>query len=177
MSAVAAAFTSRALSAYARRVWDNGIVPYRFSWFAAVASLVLLAQFFMVAINVSKSLPERVFIIGKWDSQPRRGEYMQFAWNGADPYPAGLQFVKVIRGVPGDVVSWSGRKVYINGEFVAEAKTHSSTGKPLRPGPSGEIPPGHYFVFAPHPDSLDSRYENTGWIESSRFRGRVILAW
>jgi conjugal transfer pilin signal peptidase TrbI len=43
----------------------------------------------------------------------------------------------------------------------------------LKPGPIGAIPPGHYFVSADHPDSLDSRYALTGWVADNQILGKV----
>jgi conjugal transfer pilin signal peptidase TrbI len=41
-------------------------------------------------------------------------------------------------------------------------------------GPTGVIPPGHYFVWTPHRDSLDSRYALTGWIKDAQLQGKSI---
>jgi conjugal transfer pilin signal peptidase TrbI len=56
---------------------------------------------------------------------------------------------------------------------VGYAKTVSRQGQPLDPGPTGTLPPGHYYVRAPHPDSLDSRYRLTGWIADAQIIGRA----
>ena len=62
---------------------------------------------------------------------------------------------------------------FVNGEFVGSAKTHSRAGVPLDPAPAGVIPLGRYFVRAPHPDSLDSRYRTPGLIAQSQVIGRA----
>ena len=49
----------------------------------------------------------------------------------------------------------------------------SRRGEALEPGPTGLIPPGRYYVRAPHPDSLDSRYRLTGWVDASQIIGRA----
>lgn len=142
-------------------------------WAFVVAVCVLFQVFFKVGINVTESLPNRAFLVTKFDHQVQRGDYVSFAWNGTEPYPKGIEFVKIIKGVPGDVVSYRGRWVFINGQFVAVAKAFSKTQKPLELGPSGVIPEGKYFVYATHPDSLDSRYALTGWIDQSAVLGRA----
>ncbi len=35
------------------------------------------------------------------------------------------------------------------------------------------MPIGSYYVRAPHPDSLDSRYALTGWVSLSQIFGRA----
>jgi conjugal transfer pilin signal peptidase TrbI len=42
------------------------------------------------------------------------------------------------------------------------------------PGPTGKIPPSHYYMAAPHPDSLDSRYALVGWIKDEHVIGRAF---
>lgn len=142
-------------------------------WLAVVLAVITFNIFFKVGINVSESLPDKAFVVAKYDHKIERGNYVSFAWNGSGPYGKGLEFVKIIRGVPGDVVTLEGRKVFINGEYVATAKELSKTRQPLELGPTGVIPPGKYFVFAPHPDSLDSRYALTGWIDEEAILGRA----
>jgi conjugal transfer pilin signal peptidase TrbI len=41
-------------------------------------------------------------------------------------------------------------------------------------GPTGVIPANHFYVYAPHKDSLDSRFALTGWIPLERVSGRAI---
>lgn len=54
------------------------------------------------------------------------------------------------------------------------AKPISKGGKPLQHGPVGIIPNGHFFMSAPHPDSLDSRYALVGWVAETELVGRAI---
>lgn len=123
-------------------------------------------------LNVTESLPYRLFLIHKGES-PARGQYMAFRWLGGGPYPAGSTFVKVVAGMPGDVVSRVDRDFFVNGHAVGEAKTISRQGIPLEPGPTGTLPAGAYYVRSPHPDSLDSRYALTGWVSQTQLIGRA----
>jgi len=38
----------------------------------------------------------------------------------------------------------------------------------------GVIPEGHYYMYAPHPDSLDSRYSMVGLIGQPLILGKTI---
>ena len=123
-------------------------------------------------LNVTESLPYRLFLIHKGEL-PARGQYMAFRWRGGGPYPAGSTFVKVVAGMPGDVVSRVDRDFFVNGQAVGRAKSISQQGIPLEPGPTGTLPVGAYYVRTPHPDSLDSRYALTGWVSQTQLIGRA----
>jgi len=81
--------------------------------------------------------------------------------------------VKIVAGMPGDTVKERDREFYVNDSPVGSAKPVSRQGTPLEIGPTGVIPPGQYYVKAPHPDSLDSRYRLTGWIPQTQIFGRA----
>jgi conjugal transfer pilin signal peptidase TrbI len=155
----------RALSVYFSRHWKN--------WAIGVLCLLLFNAMFKVGINVTESLPQKVFIVTKFNHHVERGDYMSFVWHGTAHYRKGFNFVKIVRGVPGDTVSFIGRDVYVNGQFVAQAKPKSLKGEPLELGPSGVIPLGKYFVYATNKDSLDSRYALTGWIDEKNIIGKA----
>ncbi len=166
-----------ALRAAARLAWlaPRLAAHYRRLW--PLYALFALALYvfhvkFTFGINASPSLPYTLFLVHK-GAAVERGQLMAFHWNGAGPYPDGATFVKIAAGVPGDVVSRAGRAFFVNGRPVGIAKTHTLLGKPLEAGTTGVLPPGHYYAWATHPDSLDSRYAMTGWIPRERIIGRA----
>ena len=142
------------------------------AYLAVVLAALLFKAHFVFGINSSASLPQHVFLIHKGEA-PQRGQYVAFRWQGGGLHPAGTTFVKILAGVPGDVVTRNERDFFVNGEFVGTAKTHSRSGAALEPAAAGVIPPGHYFVRAPHPDSLDSRYRLPGLIAQDQIIGRA----
>ena len=85
----------------------------------------------------------------------------------------GVTFIKVLAGLPGDEVTRDAQGFHLNGVPVGVPKPVSRRGQPLEPGPTGRIPEGRYYVQAGHPDSLDSRYQLTGWIHASQIIGRA----
>ncbi len=147
-------------------------------WSVAYLVVALAAIFFKMhfalGLNSSTSLPDRLFLIHKGEL-PAHGQYVAFRWAGGGPYPAGVTFVKILAGMPGDTISRGERDFFVNGDFVGTAKTQSHRGVPLAIGPTGELPPGRYYVRAPHPDSLDSRYQLTGWVADSQIIGRAYV--
>ncbi len=143
-------------------------------WLPAVACIAIAGQFFSVSFNVTPSLPERAFLVLKFDKALIRGDHVSFLHPGGGPYLPGAPFVKIVLGVPGDLVTQQDGRFYVNGRYVSSAKPVSSRGYPLEPGPTGVIPPDHYYVHTPHPDSFDSRYKATGWVSAHRVIGRAI---
>jgi len=145
-------------------------------WVLAYVLLAATALWFHAhyafGLNASPSLPYRLFLIHKGE-MPGRGDFVAFRWAGGGPYPAGVTFIKMLAGVPGDEVTRDAQGFRVNGTPVGLPKPVSRQGQVLEPGPTGRIPDGRYYVQAGHPDSLDSRYALTGWIHLSQIIGRA----
>ncbi len=154
-----------------RRFWYLPLVTALPLWIAG--------QFVTFAVNVTESLPAKVFLVLKWDHNPKPGELVAFRWTGSKPYPSGLMFVKIVGGVGGDEVSRTNREYAVNGRGIGTAREYGSRGPmagvPLALGPTGTIPSGHFFVYTPHPQSLDSRYELLGWVRQDQVVGRAVV--
>jgi conjugal transfer pilin signal peptidase TrbI len=141
--------------------------------YVAIAAIALwFHAHYGFGLNASPSLPHRLFLIHK-SEMPSRGDFVAFRWAGGGPYPAGVTFIKVLAGMPGDEVTRDARGFHLNGVPVGVPKPVSRQGQVLEPGPTGQIPEGRYYVQAGHPDSLDSRYQLTGWIHASQIIGRA----
>jgi len=145
---------------------------YLFGYAAAACLAVIFQQNFAFGINASESLPNTLYLIYK-RAAIHRGDYVAFRWHGGGPYPAGVTFIKIAAGVPGDRVTRINRTYFVNGRFVGSAKTHGRDGNALAPMDDGILGTDVYYVSAPHPDSLDSRYRLTGWIRKNEFIGRA----
>lgn len=163
-----------ALRTYARSLGEHlrrhGVV-----YVAVLGALSIFNIHFAIGVNVTPSLPFTICLIAKGDFEVRRGDLAAFRWHGGGPYPAGVVFTKVVRGLPGDEVTRRERLFLVNGEPVGWAKPFSTDRAPLAPGPTGVIPDGHYYVAGSHPDSLDSRYELAGWIRRDALVGRAYV--
>lgn len=169
-----------------KRYWHQYTLP--------IVALFLLQIFFRIDVNITDSLPDRVFITVKGlTSNIQRGDYIAFEWPGGGPFPKGFHFVKIVAGVPGDKIRIDEERnfyidksrsdlamlnqVRLTENYMGRAKTHSKRGDPLESGPVGVIPPGHFYVHAPHPDSLDSRYALTGWIPQEAIIGKTYAVY
>jgi conjugal transfer pilin signal peptidase TrbI len=108
----------------------------------------------------------------------QRGYFVVFAFAGEarNAYPGlnGQPFFKIVRGLPGDVVTVSGRVVAVNGQSVGTAKTHAFDRRPLDPIAPVVIPPGHYYVQGTSTDSFDSRYRASGLVRAEQVLGTVL---
>ena len=143
-----------------------------FPYLLAAMVAVWFDTHYTVGLNATESLPQRLFLIQRGE-QPARGNFVAFRWLGGGPYPAGATFIKIVAGVPGDVVTRAAGRYFVNGQPVGQAKPVSRQGIALEPGPTGTVPAGFFYVRAPHPDSLDSRYALTGWVSQAQILGRA----
>ena len=151
------------LSHLRRRAWAYGCLLMLAVW---------LQQHYTLGLNATDSLPGRLFLIER-HQMPDRGELVAFRWHGSSHYPNGTTFIKVLEGLPGDSVAQMDGVFYVNAQAVGRAKPLDKLGQTLNPGPVGTLPEGRFFVWSPHPDSLDSRYELTGWIARDQVLGRA----
>ena len=143
-----------------------------------LALWVILGRYFIVSINLSDSLPGRLYLIQK-GVIPSLNDLAAFQYQGGGPYATGTRFLKLVKGVEGEQVTAVSYDTgfsdfYVSGSFVGRAKPLSQSGMPLSPGPTGTIPPHHFYMSAPNPDSLDSRYALVGWVDEKFIIGRAI---
>lgn len=163
--------------------WHQYCVP--------VVAVLLLQTVVRLDVNYTDSLPDHVFLTIKgWKAGLKHGDYVTYAFpseNPVSPFRKGDHMVKMIAGVGGDEVRMTdGGDFYIRaagtttllpedlGHPVGKAKPVSRTGKPLEHGPVGVIPQDSYYVYAPHKDSLDSRYAMVGWVQDRDLIGRTF---
>lgn len=126
-----------------------------------------------IQINISESLPQKVFLVLK-NTLPGKNDFVAFKAEGNGVYPSDTVFVKKVAGVAGDTVSVKDREFTVANHVIGIAKEVSKKGMPLELGSIGTIPKGEIFVFTPHKDSFDSRYQNIGWIKQDAIIGRAI---
>jgi conjugal transfer pilin signal peptidase TrbI len=131
-----------------------------------------------VLFNWTPSLPYVVALVQYGPHPLQRGDYIVFAFAGEAraTYPGldGQPFFKIVRGLPGDTVTVSGRTVAVNGQVVGTAKTHTFDRRPLDPIAPMVIPPGHYYVQGTSADSFDSRYRASGLVRAEQVLGTVV---
>ena len=145
----------------------------------ALAVMIALAALWLVAAS-------RVHVNASWSDEA--WGYAAFPLFGEDPeigdrvlfdppdsVGSRVPYLKTVRGLPGMTVSVDADgTVRLDGEPVGHAKTHALDGRPLAAIAPGVIPPGHFYVYADHADSHDSRYVEIGLVPRGRILGRAI---
>ncbi|EKG0020428.1 S26 family signal peptidase [Vibrio cholerae] len=147
-----------------------------FRWLCGVVFIVLLgwsaSPFVKIGFNGTNSVDGYLFLIVKGEI-PKKGELVAF-WPPENDFYQNIWFVKYMKGGAGDEVVRTGQSFYINSEYIGDAKTQSNSGVALQPSNGGVLPEGYYFVWTPHEDSFDSRYEQIGWIPEKSIIGRAF---
>lgn len=144
----------------------------------ALVFVYLQSKGLTFGVNVSESLPHKVFLVKK--NEPfSSGDIVQFnhteGRNGF--FPGSTRMMKIIAGMPGDTVEFIGNEFFINGSKLGTTKDLSLSGRELVKNSSKVLGEDEYFVFTNHPDSFDSRYIHMGYISSSQITGKVVKSW
>lgn len=158
-------YAAGAVGAHVRRRW----------WVYALAgaAFAYCGAHYRIALNMSNSLPQSAYLVVLGTKPTAVGEYVAFEWQRDKFYRRDWKFVKRVAGVAGQKVTVVNRRVFIDGKPVGYAKERSLRGVPMQPISEGVIPEGFVYAQAPHPDSLDSRYDVTGLIKQSRVIGKA----
>lgn len=158
-------FIAMALARHARRRW--------WAYAIGAAAFVSVGSHYRIAINMSNSLPDSVYLIELGALPTQVGEYVAFEWQRDQFYRRNWLFVKRVGGVSGQTIDVRNRTIFVDGRPAGFAKRRSLLGVPLVPIRPGVIPADHWYVEADHPDSLDSRYEITGLVQAGRIVGKA----
>jgi conjugal transfer pilin signal peptidase TrbI len=149
-----------------------GVVGCVVSLFVVFCYFLLIGPHFMLAVNESNSLPQTFFLVVK-GAKVKVGDDVAFYPPDNPLYGSKYPFLKIVGGVPGDVVSRVGREFFVNGQDKGWAYRKAHNGKVLNLGPTGVLGRDEYYVYTPHPKSYDSRYKSIGWIKASHIVGRA----
>ena len=145
--------------------------------FALLLLVAGLGKRWRLLVNISDSMPQRVYLLHRTGETPRKNQLVAFIAPENPLYQDGALFLKYIAGVPGDYVSIDGGQWIVAGRILGSIRQFSSGGLPLLPGPTGVIPPGHFAVWSPHYNAYDSRYQDIGWIDAASIIGVVQPLW
>lgn len=147
-------------------------------FFICALAFVSFFNRYKLSVNLSDSLPGKLYLVER-GVLPKKGEYVEFRFEGHAYYNRGAHFVKRVAGVEGSLVKTSllpdGRTVFtVDGEPVGVAKLYGRDGRRLVASKSREVEANQYYMAATHPDSFDSRYELFGTVKTDQIIGRAI---
>jgi signal peptidase I len=132
--------------------------------------------------------------------EPERGDVVVFRF----PLKPKIDFIKRIIGLPGDVIEYRDKQVFVNGKRVPQTKLGVYTGEnaaqmlysisyrehlgdvthkilkiPRRPSEAAmrfKVPEGHYFVMGDNRDNSDDS-RSWGFVPEQNLVGRAVLIW
>lgn len=142
---------------------------------AVFAALALLWLFALSRLYVNASWSDAAwgYLLLPLPGEPAVGEVVLFLPPETIGTP--VPYLKTVLGLPGAKVTVDpDRNVRVAGMHAGKAKIRARNGRPLAPIPSGVVPPDHYYLFADHPDSHDSRYAEIGFVPRTRLLGRAV---
>ena len=125
-----------------------------------------------ISINVSPSLPQKVFLVSRDTSDLKVGNLIVFPRMVDGNYK---ELIKIVAGVSGDRVTIKDKSVYINAKKVGILFDRKRNGKKLTPIEDITIPQDKYFAWTPKLTSCDSRYQEIGLISHKEIIGKGYL--
>ena len=150
-----------------RRQWRCGVK----ACLITVVVLFLLHENVGILINRTESLPQKVFLhLKTWPA--RKGHYTVIK-HSSYPFP----IIKQIKGEGGDRLHYEEGELWLNDQKIGQLYTINSRGEKLTPIAAQTIPKGFVFLWATHPKSFDSRYEEMGLIHARVLQGRAVPLW
>lgn len=106
--------------------------------------------------------------------EPKRGDIIVFRY----PEDPSQDFIKRCIGIPGDVIEYRDKQLFVNGDLQDEDYTKHSQGERIVPGRDNfgpiTVPEGKFFMLGDNRDnSRDSRY--WGFVDYSQLRGKALF--
>lgn len=197
---------------------DNLLVEYSRSFFPVLLLVVVVRSFFFEPFRIPSGSMIPTLLVGDFIfvnkytygvrlpvlhskvlelNEPQRGDVMVFRF----PSDPSINYIKRVVGLPGDVVIYKNRRLFINGEQVALEPISQGRGSGaaqmgveqlgdarhlIRVEPARvsrgegryEVPQGHYFMMGDNRDnSQDSRFRPVGFVPEANIVGKAVRIW
>lgn len=131
--------------------------------FGGLAALIaLIASQICIVFVRTNSIPYSVCLQMRHMS-PKKYDLCAFRYKGH-------KFIKYIVAIEGDKVINLADAIYVDGLRIGKAERTNQ----LTPIDDCEIPEGYVFISGRHPQSLDSRYKEFGFVKISDLKGKVF---
>ncbi len=137
------------------------------------AIVVLILPFLLpnIMIQPTGSLARGLYLKSKLTKKPEAGNIVSISFKNKDisvrpkayPLPKNMpwkSFIKVVAGIPGDIIKVSDDGIFINGKYWGPVHKVTSKGKDLKRIIDGEyrLKKDWFLTLTSHPMSYDSRY-------------------
>jgi signal peptidase I len=202
-----------------RKPSDNVIVDYARSFFPVLLLVLVVRSFLFEPFRIPSSSMVPTLLVGDFIfvnkftyglrlpvvhtkildlGEPQRGDVMVFRL----PSDPRVNYIKRLVGLPGDIVLYRNKRLYINGQLVSLSGEgiyerpgreparlwtetlgdvqHDILLEPLSPSLEGQykVPPGHYFMMGDNRDnSQDSRFAAVGFVPEQNVVGKAVRIW
>ncbi len=146
---------------------------------AAIIILQIIKPTIVVESSMENTLHSGDYVLLSRQSytifgEPERGDIIVFKSDIKDDNGNGKLLVKRIIGLPGDRISISGGRVYIDG--VVQDESYLKDGYTMSDMEEVKVPEGKLFCMGDNrQNSIDSRSERIGFIDERDVLGRVII--
>lgn len=200
-------------------VRDPVIVDYARSFFPIILIVLIVRSFLYEPFRIPSSSMVPTLLIGDFIfvnkytyglrlpvlntkivpvGEPKRGDVVVFRL----PAEPSVNFIKRVVGLPGDLVRYYNKQLYVNGQPVEteinglydgsgsrgarigveylDGVEHEILVVPHGYSPNGEyeVPEGHYFVMGDNRgNSHDSRFSDVGYIPEENLVGKAVRIW
>lgn len=143
-----------------KKSWNYSVLTFLILLCGINAYVYSFSLEYPIRLNLSSSLPKTFYSAISQPPPFNKGQIVSIN----HPH---LQAVvgKIILGKGGDIISIHSGTFFLNENPIGKVKQTSSTGKRYHPISEGVISEGSYFVYTPHPESFDSRYEEFGLVK------------
>jgi conjugal transfer pilin signal peptidase TrbI len=154
---------------------NNWFLNYKNSYKKAIWVFVLTFVGFgvvtdncAIVLNNSNSCAVKCFLqVSK--ISPQKGDFTLV------DHANGKRLIKKIIGRSGDKISYDANQNLLVGNFkVGKILDKDSKNQPLHSISACNIPQNYVFLYAPHPQSFDSRYQEVGLIHQDNLKGKLI---
>jgi conjugal transfer pilin signal peptidase TrbI len=138
--------------------------------FITCCSLALDYKSMKLGFNGTDSL-DGYIALTDLGAKPKIGDTVLFEPPENQFTSKGVPFMKIIIGVEGDSVMVKDGGLFVAGKFRGTVKKYSKNGVELFPIENQIIPTNMFFMWTPHQDSYDSRYQSIGLINEDSIFG------
>jgi type IV secretory pathway protease TraF len=141
--------------------------------FILAAASFVTSRFYTFHINVTKSLPHKLFIVDKTDKALSRDALYAFRWTGGYGYDSGSVFIKKAGALSGDRITVVDRVVHVNDAPLVVALERTPKGTPLIPTIAQTVPLNGVLFYTNSREGFDGRYDVFGLTHTKTLIGRA----